>query len=48
LTEYRARSNIKARKFKSLLEGEVQELKHIWDSDDDLADDDLKVGDSVD
>jgi hypothetical protein len=46
--EFRAKANIKLNKFKKLKEGQVENLKEAWDSDDDLSNYNFKLSEKVD
>lgn len=48
MVEYRVRNGIKHRKFKELYEGEVEDLQHHWDSDEDLADHKFELNEQFD
>jgi len=48
LKEYKARSNIKINKLRSLAHGTLAVNADAWDSDDDLSEHPFKVGDKVD
>jgi hypothetical protein len=48
MLEYKVRSAIKLRKFKDLLDGEVDDLQHQWDSDEDLADHKFELNEQFD
>jgi len=48
LKEYKARSNIKLNKLRSLAHGTLASNADAWDSDDDLSEHPFKVGEKVD
>jgi hypothetical protein len=48
MVEYKVRSGIKQRKLKELYEGDVDDLQHQWDSDEDLADHKFEISEQFD
>lgn len=48
MVEYKVRTGIKLRKFKEMYNNEVEDLQHVWDSDEDLADHKFELNEQFD